>query len=95
MKLKPFLALAALCLLTTLVTLARELTPADRKWSAVVEKKIASGPAVISTPEAARAELATNIAKKYGRTSRVEKTETGYRISVLPPASEVVVNAKE
>lgn len=66
--------------LLTGVTYGGELSKADQKWSAVVEKMIEEGATTISTPDENRAKLARRLADKHGRKSTLEKTEKGYRV---------------
>ena len=74
--------LSGICLLTAMTCFAEDLSEADKKWSRAVESKIAQGAATISTPSESRAKLAQELANKHGRSSKVEKTDTGYRIVV-------------
>jgi hypothetical protein len=74
--------LSGICLLTAMTCLAGELSEADKKWSQAVETKIAQGGTTISTPSESRAKLATELADKQGRSSKIEKTDTGYRVVV-------------
>lgn len=74
--------LSGICLLAAMTCFAEELSEADRKWSQAVESKIAQGDTTISTPSESRAKLAKKLATKLGRSSKVEKTDAGYRIVV-------------
>jgi paraquat-inducible protein B len=95
MKIKSIRALATVCLFVTTAALASDNTEADKKWGAVVEKKIAAGSTVISTPDADRVKLASNIAKKYGRSTKVDKTDTGFRVTVDTTGSQVATDSKD
>lgn len=67
-------------LLTAFVASAGELSEADQKWSAAVEKMIEKGTEKISTPDANRAELAVKLAKKFNRTATITKREKNYEV---------------
>ena len=69
-------------MLVTSSLLALEASPADVKWCEAVEKKIASGPAEISTPSEARVQLLKAKVAEKGRQCEVTKTSNGYRVSV-------------
>ena len=47
-----------------------------------VETKIAQGATTISTPSESRAKLAKKLADQQDRSSKVKKTDTGYRVVV-------------
>jgi hypothetical protein len=68
-------------LLLASVAVAGELSEADKKWAAAVEKMIEKGVAKISTPDANRADLAMELAKKHNRTGKIQKTEKGYDVT--------------
>ncbi len=74
--------LIAVCLLTATASYAVESSEADKKWSDAVEKMIVAGPATISTPDENRAKLAQKLATKHECVSKIEKTQTGYKITV-------------
>lgn len=85
--------LSGICLLTAMTCVAGELSEADKKWSQAVEAKIAQGDTTISTPSESRAKLAKELATKQGRSCKVEKTDTGFRI-VLEKAKAKQTAAK-
>jgi hypothetical protein len=62
--------------------LALEASPADKKWCEAVEKKIATGPAEVSTPSETRVQLLKAKAAEMGRQCEVTKTSTGFRVAV-------------
>ena len=66
----------------TSIVYGGELTEADKKWGGAVEKMIAEGATTISTPVESRAKLAKEIAAKQGRQSQIEKTSTGFKVTV-------------
>jgi len=68
----------AASLMVTYAVSASELSEADQKWAAAVEKMITKGTQRISTPDAKRAELAVELAKKLNHEGRIEKSQTGY-----------------
>ena len=85
-KLSLFLASLVVC-----TAFAGELSEADQKWSAVVEKMIEKGADKISTPDANRAELAAKLAKKYNRTTTTQKDDKGYTVTFSGPAKSTTV----
>lgn len=58
-----------------------ELSEADKKWAAAVEKMIEKGTERISTPDSSRADLAVELAKKKNRTASIQKSEKGYVVT--------------
>ena len=68
--------------LSTSAFAGETLNEADQKWSAVVEKMIAAGSTIISTPVEKRVEIARRLAEKAGRKVQVVRTENSYRITV-------------
>jgi len=63
--------------------IAEDISQADAKWKAAVEKKIAAGPTTISTPQESRAKLVQDLAKQAGRKSELVKTGNSYQVKVL------------
>ncbi len=61
---------------------ALEISADDQKWYDAVAKKIANGPAEISTPSETRVELLKAKVAEKGRKCEVSKTATGYRVAV-------------
>ena len=86
-------ALIAIGLLVAFGGYAADLSEADKKWSAAVEKMIASGATRISTPDENRAKIAADLAQKYGRQSKTEKTDAGYAVTIV--AQPAVQTAKK
>ncbi len=65
------------CLLMAVVSSAN-----DRRWASATEELISSGPTTISTSKEKRAHLAQEIAERHGRKTKVESSESGFRIVV-------------
>lgn len=77
--------LLAASLLTTCAAFSGELSEADQKWSAAVEKMIEKGADRISTADANRADLAVKLAKKLNRTGTIQKKEKSYVVVFSAP----------
>jgi hypothetical protein len=86
-------ALQHLILLTALaalpMTTKADVTDADRKWAAVVEKLIADGQRTFNTPNEQRAQLAKQTAAKLGFKCDVAKNSDGFRIVVSQAVADV------
>jgi hypothetical protein len=91
---KKLTALALGCLLMTSPALAGQPSEADQKWAAAVEKMIEKGVTQISTPDAKRAELAVELAKKQNRAGRIEKKEHGFHVIIGAPGAGTVVASR-
>ena len=70
------------CLITVSVSLANQPSEADQKWLGAVEKKIASGELLVSTPSEARVNLLKEWAVKSGYSVEVTKADSNYRVQV-------------
>lgn len=81
----------AVGLLTAFTASAGELSEADQKWSAAVEKMIEKGTDKISTPDSNRAELAVKLAKKCNRTATITKKDKGYEVVFGAAGKEATV----
>ena len=85
--------LIAVGLLVAGAASAADLSDADKKWSAAVEKMIASGATRISTPDENRAKIAADLAQKQGRQAKTVKTDAGYAVTIV--AQPAVQTAKK
>lgn len=74
---------------------AGELTESDKKWSEVVTKMIEKGADKISTPDAKRAELAVELAKKCNRTASINKKEKTFEVVISRQADSATVAKSE
>ena len=81
----------AMSLLTSVAALAGELSAADKKWAAVVEKMIQEGAEKVSTPNSNRANLAVELAKKQNRTGTIQKTDKGYDVVFSSTAKSATI----
>jgi archaeosine-15-forming tRNA-guanine transglycosylase len=81
MKLKALIVLIPL--LAVAVAPAAELVEADVQWGKAVEKMFAEGKTSISTPSEQRARLARQIAEKLGHQCAVERSGSGFRVSLI------------
>lgn len=81
-------------LLTAFVATAGELSEADQKWSAAVEKMIEKGTEKISTPDVNRAELAVKLAEKLKRTATITRKDKSYEVT-FGTASKAATVAKK
>jgi len=82
---KKLTALMVGCLLSASVAVAGEPNATDQKWLETVEKMVivgGNGGNVVSTPKESRVSLLKEWAAKKGYSTKVTKTETGYRIEV-------------
>lgn len=84
---KLFLLMLGAALLA-LPAAASNVTDADQKWLAVVEKMVAQGKDTVSTASSERAGLAKNWAANKGYTAAVAKTESGYQITFSKPIAQ-------
>ena len=76
------------------VAYSEELNPADQKWAAAVEKMIEKGVTQVSTPDAKRAKLAVELAKKQNRVGRIEKKENSFRVIIEPARTGTTVASR-
>lgn len=77
---KALIATLVVCLLGFQAVLAGEVTEADKKWVAVVEKMVSEGQTTFSTQSPERVQLAKQVAGKLGRKCDVTQGVDGYRI---------------
>lgn len=83
MKFKTFSALALAGLMAFSTAMAGPSSPADQKWSKVVEQMIVDGAKSISTPKKSRVEIAQKLAKKHGKKCKVVKQGDNYRVNFI------------
>ena len=83
MKMKAIVLTIVMGMLACASLSADEISQADIKWKAAVEKKIAAGPTTISTPVEARAKIVQDLAKQAGKKSELVKTDRGYQVKVM------------
>jgi hypothetical protein len=76
------------------VAFSEELSSADQKWAAAVEKMLEKGVSEVSTPDAKRAKLAVDLAKKQNRVGRIEKKDSGFRIIIDPTSTSATVASR-
>ena len=73
-----FVLLLTIATLTHSGAFAAEVSEADQKWVATVQKLVATGTTKLTTQSRARVELIKTLEKKLGKKVRAEKTESGF-----------------